>query len=74
MTDEKLCACGQPLHYTDPKVEEQVSTVVEMMGENIKVVTPGGIYEIPRHYIALHGIKASEVPDLAEQLGFPKVG
>lgn len=68
-----LCACGEPLHYSDPKTESQVRTVVERMGPNIRVNTPDGVYEVPRHYIALHGIEAAEIPQLAEELGFPKV-
>lgn len=65
-----FCACGLPvLHYSDPKIEEMVISLVEMLGPDIQVTTPAGSWWVPRHYIALHGLKAQELP----HLGFPKV-
>lgn len=62
------CACGRPLHYTDPTVRAFVEAVIARQGPTIKVTVLGGrTYLVPRHYLALHGVKAAELP----QLGFP---
>lgn len=63
----ELCACGQPLHYADPAFRELTETLVEALGPTMAVTTPSGRYEVSRHYIALHGIKAQELDALAEQ-------
>jgi hypothetical protein len=67
---EERCPCGRPLHYTDPVVEQDVRYLVAAYGHNIVVETPEGRWYVPRHYIALHGFKASEAPIL----GFEAVG
>ena len=66
----QMCACGQPLHYTDPAIQARVQSLVDKLGETVDVSVIGSWYKIPRHYIALHGIEASELPRLAEELGF----
>jgi len=43
--------------------------LVREHGEFIFVTTPDGRFKVPRHYIALHGLKTKEIPDL----GFEKV-
>jgi hypothetical protein len=65
----ELCHCGQPLHYTDPKVETYVRKVIEEQGEYLDITTPEGTYRVQRHFIALHGIKSRDLPTL----GFEKV-
>lgn len=65
-----MCACGLPLHYTDPEKQKRCEELVAMLGEFIKVTdSKHRTFWVQRHYIALHGIK--EV-DLAE-LGFLEV-
>lgn len=64
----RRCPCGRPLHYTNPKIQEVVETLVRDLGENIPVTVGEKTYLVSRHYIALHGLKASELPDL----GFPE--
>jgi hypothetical protein len=63
------CHCGRPLHYTDPDLQQKVQTFVDELGEYIPVTTGGRTWLVQRHYIALHGFKASELPDL----GFTEV-
>ena len=63
------CPCGLPLHYHDPVIERSVRAVIAQKGEMTKVTIPGGTWEVSRHYIALHGLKAQELPNL----GFKKV-
>jgi hypothetical protein len=60
----KLCLCGKPLHYTDLKLKEFVEKQVELMGECTKVTVGGRTWLVPRHYIALHGLKAEDLPYL----------
>lgn len=69
-----LCPCGRPLHYSDPAKERMVSALVAELGQTIPITVPGiGTYAVPRHYIALHGIKGSELAAVAERYGFRKV-
>lgn len=65
----KMCACGRPLHYSDALLQGIVQRMVDKLGENIEVVVGGRKWLVPRHYIALHGLKAWEL----EKLGFPQV-
>jgi hypothetical protein len=63
MTKE-ICACGRPLHYIDPSVEAQVRRMVANLGEYATVAVGGRKWKVQRHYIALHGLKAQELPTL----------
>lgn len=65
-----MCHCGQPLHYSDPAVRRKIEALMRDLGPNQVVHLPGkGTWLVPRHYIALHGLKATEVASL----GFQKV-
>lgn len=66
----KLCSCGQLLHYSNPAIEAYIAKLVDDFGETIPVETFDGYFHVPRHYIALHGIKGSEVPELAKKYGW----
>jgi hypothetical protein len=67
----KLCHCGQPLHYTDEKIKENVEKVIAEEGEYITVtyIKNGKSYKVQRHYIALHGVFGHQL----EELGFEEV-
>jgi hypothetical protein len=69
ITREKLCFCGQPLHYRDPAIELMVSRMVRDFGERVRVSVGARTWLVPRHYIALHGLKTEDVP----RLGFEEV-
>jgi hypothetical protein len=59
------CHCGRPLHYNDPNVKRQVDALVAELGEMIPVALPDGrTFNVSRHYIALHGLRAEELPSL----------
>lgn len=67
---EELCYCGQPLHYSDPKYRVMVEELIKAAGDPyITVRVIGRAWRVPRHYIALHGLKAMELPFL----GFEEV-
>jgi hypothetical protein len=65
----KMCACGQPLHYSDLELQQRVEKIVQEQGEEIKVVIGDRAWMVPRHYIALHGLSSVEV----QYLGFREV-
>jgi hypothetical protein len=60
----KLCHCGQPLHYTDPAAKAWIEEMVAKHGEYVRVIMNDRTWLVQRHYIALHGIKAWELPTL----------
>lgn len=63
----KLCACGQPLHYTNPELEAFVQGVCDRLGDFVSVTVGGRTWRVQRHYIALHGLKATDLPSLGFQ-------
>ena len=64
----KLCHCGKPLHYSDPELEKQVDRLVAKLGEFIAVTVGNKTYNVPRHYIALHGINGADIAKLGFSL------
>ena len=68
-----MCACGLPLHFTNKVNERNVQVLVRELGECVKMETPKGAFMVPRTYLALHGIKAADLPSLAQRYGFQKV-
>lgn len=71
MTDEsELCPCGRPLHYSNADIEMFVRSQIAQLGPNVIVnFTSGPSYEVPRHYIALHGLSAAK----AAEMGFTQI-
>jgi len=61
---QERCACGRPLHYGDPAIERAVRVLIARHGEHIPVTTPEGTWAVQRHYIALHGLSAVDLPGL----------
>jgi hypothetical protein len=68
----ELCGCGRPLHYNDPSLRPLVQKLVDELGPTVSLRMFSGttVYRVPRHYIALHGIAAAELPALAAQYGW----
>lgn len=68
--NEELCHCGKPaLHYNNPHVKEMMLRMVETYGPTVNVTVGKRTWIVPRHYIALHGLVAAELPSL----GFPEI-
>lgn len=62
------CHCGRPLHYTDPKAEQAVRDLIALAkSEYFKVFACGRAWLVQRHYVALHGLNAQELPELGFQ-------
>jgi hypothetical protein len=59
-----LCHCGRPLHYRDPVVRAYIEQQIATSGEYVTVTVDARSWRVPRHYIALHGLRASELPSL----------
>lgn len=72
-TDNERCPCGRPLHYSNQQCEDDVRAMIKEWGRFVKVSAGGKTWEVPRHYIALHGLKAAELPYLAERYQFKEV-
>ena len=67
--EDEVCACGRPLHYANAHHRRWVEHLIADLGPDVKVTVGERSWMVPRHYIALHGIKARELPSL----GFPEV-
>jgi hypothetical protein len=57
------CHCGKPLHYKNSLAEHFVNEAIKKKGEFVTVrsLESGKYYKIPRHYIALHGLRGKEL-------------
>lgn len=69
----KMCACGKPLHYGNFKMQQLVEQMIADLGEDIEVLAGGRKFKVPRHFIALHGLKATDLASLAKEYGFEEV-
>jgi hypothetical protein len=70
----ELCACGEPLHYRNPRFQALIESLVAQLGPDIRVTLPGGrSWMVPRHYIALHGVGNGELAYLAAKYGWEEV-
>lgn len=58
------CYCGRPLHYTSRDAEEVMHDMVARLGPNVRITVGSRTWLVPRHYIALHGISARDLPVL----------
>ena len=57
-----MCACGEPLHYSDLRIALEVTVLSNTLGLCIPIWLGEHAYLVPRHYIALHGIRAVDLP------------
>lgn len=64
----EVCGCGERLHYTNPLAEASVRRLVAERGPTVLVQVDGTdiAYWVPRHFVALHGLKAQDLPYLAD--------
>lgn len=64
------CPCGE-VHELSASVRAGYESVTAGLPPSVPVAVPGvGRWLVPRIYIAVHGIKAQELPELAERYGF----
>lgn len=62
-----VCPCGKLLHYPDLQLESFVQQAIERLGPTTPVSTAAGTWLVPRHFHALHGVTAAELPRLAKR-------
>jgi hypothetical protein len=60
------CQCGQPLHYSSELLRAMIERLTEGAGGDpmVEVHYHGRVWRVQRHYIALHGLKAANLPFL----------
>ena len=63
------CHCGRPLHYRSQQAKDYVDAKIAELGADLRVVIGARAWMVPRHYLALHGLKSADVP----RLGFKEV-
>ena len=68
-----FCGCGEPLHYSDSHLQEIVQHFVDELGEFVEVRVNGRAWRIPRHFLALHGLKAARIAEIAARYRFKEV-
>jgi hypothetical protein len=73
INDMEMCACGKPLHYTDRDKRAIVEDMIGRLGKETRVTCGTRTWLVPRHFIALHGLIADELPELAAKHGFKEV-
>jgi hypothetical protein len=67
------CPCGTP-HLISRRVWKQFRAVTENLPPDETVTTPAGSWQVPRVYIAAHGLIAAELPGLAQYYGWAPAG
>jgi len=63
------CHCGRPLHYRNPGIRQIVEHEIRLHGPLVRVNVNDRVWLVPRHYIALHGLRADQIG----RLGFQEV-
>lgn len=63
------CHCGRSLHYSSAEAEAVVCDLVNQLGEFITIRLGNRAWRVQRHYIALHRIRAVDLP----KLGFAEI-
>jgi len=66
------CPCGI-VHRTAAWVGEYVRSVIALRGPTVVVSTPEGQWRVPRVFISMHGLKATELPTLAQRYRFEEL-
>lgn len=61
------CPCGEA---HDPG--ETASRLIDRFGDTVRVVMNTGAWKVPRIYIAMHGLRGSELPALATRYGWER--
>lgn len=65
-----MCPCGED-HDESTDAWKAVRNLVEKLGALVTVTIGGvGSWKVPRVYIALHGLKAQDLPTLAQTYGW----
>jgi hypothetical protein len=66
-----VCPCGAT-HELAAMVRAPYEAVTEGLNPDITVDISGERWRVPRIFIAVHGLRAADMPELAVQYGFEK--
>jgi len=64
-----LCPCGQA-HELSAETRVAYGNVTAGLPPAVLVAAGGRAWQVPRIYIAAHGLKPADLPALAERYGF----
>jgi hypothetical protein len=64
-----VCPCGQ-VHELSAEIQVAYDNVTRGLPETVLVSVSRRAWLVPRIYIAAHGLKADELPELARRYGF----
>jgi hypothetical protein len=67
------CGCGRRLHYSSPESQRIVEMMIDELGPDVTVTLEDGSWRVPRHYIALHGLRADRLKRLATRYGWEQI-
>ena len=65
------CPCGAA-HRLGAGIWERYARLAGRVPPAVKVQAPGGTFLVPRIFVACHGLKAAELPELAGRYGFER--
>jgi hypothetical protein len=60
----RRCSCGD-IHELPAEAREFWGLFFDGLPPRVPVTAPGGTWLVPRIYIAVHGLKADDLPQLA---------
>jgi hypothetical protein len=63
------CPCGEA-HELSAATRAAYENATRGLPPDVLVSAPGGSWRVPRIFIAVHGLKAADLPALAERYGF----
>jgi hypothetical protein len=63
------CPCGE-VHELSAETRVAYENVTAGLPLTVMVAVNGRAWQVPRIYLAAHGVKAAELPALAERYGF----
>ena len=63
------CPCGE-IHELSAAARAAYENVICDLEPDVRIKVPGGCWRVPRIFVAVHGLKAAELPALAERYGF----
>lgn len=62
------CYCGKALHYNCQDTRARITRFCATLGELVCMTVGGVSFGVPRHYIALHGVKGHELLTMGFEL------
>jgi hypothetical protein len=63
------CPCGE-IHELSAQTRAAYENVTRGLPPTVLITVGGRDWHVPRVFIAVHGVKGSELPALAERYGF----